>query len=110
MIARGQDRQIFPRAFAVIFRHEADSVTLAAQVILAPGDIIARHYEDHVAVLAGEVIHRRQVVTYRRRSRLQLLPEIIHIVGPAHVYADVGRRGQVELLRHAFQHFLRVNP
>lgn len=91
MIARGQDRQIFPWAFAIVFRYETDSVTLAAQVILAPGDIIARHYENHVVVLADEVIHRRQVVTYRRRPCLQLLPQIIYVVSPAHVYADVGR-------------------
>lgn len=91
MIARGQNRQVFPRAFAVVFRHEANSVTLVAQVILAPDDIIARHYEDHVVVLASEVIHRRQIVTYRRRPRLQLLPKIIQVIGSAHVYADIGR-------------------
>lgn len=85
-------------------------MTLAAQIILAPGDIIARHYEDHVPVLAGEIIHRWQVVTYRRRPRFQLLPKVIHVVGSAHVYADISRRGQVEFLRHSFQHFLRVNP
>jgi len=102
MIARGQDRQIFSWTFAVVFRHEADSVTLAAQVILAPGNIIARYYKDHVAVLAGEIIHRRQIVTYRRRPCFQFLPKVIHIVGSAHVYADKGWRRQVEFFRHAF--------
>lgn len=59
MVTRGQYRQVLPRALAVIVRHETDPVTFAAQVIFTPGDIIARHYEDYVAVLAGEVIHRR---------------------------------------------------
>lgn len=85
-------------------------MTLAAQVILAPGNIIARHYEDNIAVPTGEIIHRRQVVTYRCGPRLQLLPKIIYVIGSTHVYTDVSWRGQVELLRHAFQYFLRVDP